>query len=135
MPRANISRKVTQQRSRSANGSLLGVSACHDVALADGTVLRVTVDCPSRRATRGIVLFVHGFAGDQHENGLFDELAGSCVRAGLTAVRYDWRGLGKSEGAFESTALEDHCSDLQDVLRWLQAAKAKAPSPISVVGF
>lgn len=67
---------------------------------------------------RGTVLGVHGFGADRTEQGLFLALASELSGAGFAVLIYDGRGLGRSEGDFAATRLEEHVEDVVDVSAW-----------------
>lgn len=109
-------------------------SATAEVMTADGLRLAAAVLPAATRRSRGAVIFVHGFCGNRDENGLFDTLAEHCAAAGFDTVRYDWRGIGDSEGEFPATCLDDHVADFEQVVEWTRAHFAGACA-VHAVGF
>lgn len=87
----------------------------------DGTKLATDILFPRSTKIRGAIIFVHGFAGEKGENGLFDVLASHCVDGGFAAVLYDWRGIGDSGGDFPSSTLRDHAADFANVAQWTKS--------------
>ncbi len=102
------------------------------VMMKDGLSLAVEENSPQDNPL-GWVLLVHGFAGNRSENGLFDAMAESFVKNGFVVLRYDWRGIGESEGAFANTPLATHVEDLIVLHKWIVTRYETIPS--SAVGF
>lgn len=75
------------------------------------------------------LVFLHGFAGNKDENGLFIEAEDFFMGKGYNTVRFDFEGAGDSEGEFQQICLADQVSDLESVLDQLDKRK------ICVVGF
>jgi alpha-beta hydrolase superfamily lysophospholipase len=88
-----------------------------------------------RGGTRATVVFLHGFAAERWENGLFPPLVRAFRERGYATLCYDWRGLGKSGGDFGSSHLQHHVWDFQYVLDWLTSTYDTARSDICAVGF
>ncbi len=88
------------------------------VLTRDGTQLSGDINRPNGFTPRGTVIFVHGFCGNRQENGLFNALSDSAVTKGFNTVLYDWRGIGQSQGDFQSTTLSEHAEDFQEVAIW-----------------
>jgi pimeloyl-ACP methyl ester carboxylesterase len=63
----------------------------------DGLELRGTVTKGGPGAARGLVL-VHGGGVTRDEGGFFTRLAAGAARRGAVALRFDFRGHGKSGG-------------------------------------
>jgi putative redox protein len=100
----------------------------------DSIALSARISSPKPRS-RGTVIFVHGFAGNKHENGLFDVLSEKCAGSGLRSIQYDWRGLGSSEGEFKSYPIQGHVDDFQSVLKWARGTSEAQSQPMFAVGF
>lgn len=82
------------------------------------------------------VLFVHGFAADSAEGGLFTECMGTLSASGVSATAYDWRGLGRSQGNFCQSTLAQHSSDLAQLLEIVSSrALSVGASGVHMVGF
>jgi hypothetical protein len=80
------------------------------------------------RDPRGVVLYLHGNAGDLQGWGHHADLY---VEAGYDFLVIDYRGYGKSDGRIGSEA-ELH-ADIQRVMDWLEARRPE--SPVTVVGY
>jgi pimeloyl-ACP methyl ester carboxylesterase len=87
-----------------------------------------------QKSVEDIIVFVHGFCGNKSENGLFDEIANHCTNNKIGAILYDWRGIGKSEGDFTRTTLQDHVSDFREVLSWTRN-QTSSTANIHALGF
>lgn len=112
-----------------------GRFVCARIAVADGTELSAEVYEPEAEKARGAVIFVHGFAGNKGENGLFHVLAARCVEEGFAAVLYDWRGIAQSDGDFPTSTLEDHEADFERVADWVNTQVAPSSRSLHAVGF
>ena len=109
-------------------------AATATVLLADGLRLTAAVLAAKAKRSRGAIIFVHGFCGNRGENGLFDTLAEHCADAGFDTVRYDWRGIGDSDGDFPTTSLDDHVADFEQVAAWTRERFTSAAA-LHAVGF
>lgn len=85
-------------------------------------------------STERIAVFVHGFAGNKSENGLFTDAAAELIRHKYHVITYDWRGCGQSEGNFSTTSLEKHVEDFLAVWKWLQS-QFEEVKQIDAIGF
>ena len=64
-----------------------------------------------------VVVILHGFAScKQGSNRCYIKLAESFAKAGIAALRFDFRGSGDSEGALSALSFEDLLSDALAVL-------------------
>jgi pimeloyl-ACP methyl ester carboxylesterase len=59
------------------------------------------------------VLFCHGFGSDK--GGSYERRCDDLADAGLDAVRFDFRGVGDSDGAFAASTLSSRIADLRAV--------------------
>lgn len=83
----------------------------------------------NQTATHSIVL-VHGFGTNKHETaGYFDDLVQSLGQT-YRVVRFDFAGLGESEGTLSTMTYERQAEELQVVLEWV---KQQFPGQISIV--
>lgn len=101
----------------------------------DGISLAAEQYGPEEETARGTLVFVHGFAGDRHENGLFDTLAAHLAEKGIRSITYDWRGLGGSQGDFASSDLGQHVLDFEAVLEWAQQHNQDPAGRLQAIGF
>jgi len=78
----------------------------------------------------GTVLLAHGITVDRDEGGMFVRLADRLSEAGLTALRFSYRGHGDSEGTQEGVTIAGEMLDLQAAI---EVAKADHGGPLSIV--
>jgi alpha/beta superfamily hydrolase len=86
-------------------------------------LLEVAVELPEpAEARRGVAVLCHPNPpeGGTMHNKVVTMAARALVECGLTAVRFNFRGVGKSQGAFDNGRGE--VLDLLAVARWAQAA-------------
>ncbi|MBU4518616.1 MAG: alpha/beta fold hydrolase [Gammaproteobacteria bacterium] len=107
------------------------MNAQTEYLLQDGPagVLEVAMDRPSGDAV-GIAVLAHPHPlhGGTLSNKVVQTLARACVLAGWTAVRFNFRGVGRSEGAYDEGR-----GELADLLSVIEA---QAPSgPLCLSGF
>ncbi len=102
----------------------------------DGVRLSGLVFSPHEKdvSPERIAVFVHGFAGNKSENGLFTDAAVELIKHKYHVITYDWRGCGQSEGDFGTTSIEKHVEDFLAVWKWLQG-QFKDVQQIDAVGF
>jgi pimeloyl-ACP methyl ester carboxylesterase len=64
-----------------------------------GDTISGIVTQPAKGSTRrGFIIFLHGFAGNKDENGLFKDAAGHFAASGFGSLRFDFCGHGESSG-------------------------------------
>jgi len=80
-----------------------------------------------------IILFIHGFAGNKDENGLFTDAEKYFVDKGFNTLRFDMEGVGSSEGEYVETTLNNQKKDLETVIDFLRKQYQK--NPLSIIGF
>src|SRR5579864_8258928 len=84
--------------------------------------LEVAVEKPVGESHKGIGIVCHPhplFGGTMH-NKVVTTLAKTFQNAGLTAVRFNFRGVGRSEGVYAEG--EGELADLLAVIGWLEQA-------------
>jgi hypothetical protein len=107
------------------------MNAQTEYLLQDGPagVLEVAMDRPSGDAV-GIAVLAHPHPlhGGTLSNKVVQTLARACLLAGWTAVRFNFRGVGRSEGVYDEGR-----GELADLLSVIEA---QAPSgPLCLAGF
>lgn len=80
-----------------------------------------------------LLLFVHGFAGNKDENGLFIQAEEYFSSKGFNTFRFDFEGVGESNGSFRDTTLKKQCGDLESSLKYLISNYGY--NKISIIGF
>ncbi len=66
--------------------------------------------------SRGCVVACHGITSDSRESGAFTRLARAAVDRGISVVRFDFRGHGRSAGSDRDFTLAGQRADLEAVL-------------------
>jgi uncharacterized protein len=91
--------------------------------------LEVAIDRPEGPAQGvAVIAHPHPLHGGTLSNKVVQTLARACVLAGLTAVRFNFRGVGRSGGSYDEGRGE--CDDL------LSVVEAQAPAgPLVLAGF
>lgn len=114
-------------------GHGFAVNAHTETLLIDGPAgaLEVALDRPAEpRAGAGVALIAHPhplYGGTLH-NKVVQTLARAHVQCGWTAVRFNFRGVGRSEGVYDEGRGE--------TLDWLAVLERLAPQgPLAVAGF
>ncbi|MBU7573943.1 MAG: alpha/beta fold hydrolase [Hydrogenophaga sp.] len=91
--------------------------------------LELAIDRPTE-AVRGtaVIAHPHPLHGGTLTNKVVQTLARACVQAGWTAVRFNFRGVGQSEGVYDEGR-----GELDDLMAVIEA---QAPSgPLCLAGF
>lgn len=99
------------------------------IASIDGLQLEAAVHSPSSQS-HGTVVLAHGITADMDEGGMFVRLADNLAVSGLTAVRFSFRGHGRSGGTQEGVTIAGEMLDLQAVLK---QAEQEYPGPLFIV--
>ncbi|MEM9463660.1 MAG: alpha/beta hydrolase, partial [Myxococcota bacterium] len=89
-----------------------------------GHALAARLDRPAGVPT-GYALFAHCFTCSKNLNATV-QISRALVRAGFAVLRFDFTGLGSSEGRFEDSTFSGNVGDLVAAARFL-AAKHRAP--------
>lgn len=100
-----------------------------EIISVDGLRLEAAVH-PAAGGPGGTVVLVHGITVDMDEGGMFVRLADGIAASGLTAVRFSFRGHGRSGGTQEGVTIAGEMLDLQAVLA--QAERVR-PGPLFIV--
>ena len=77
----------------------------------DGLKLRGTLTTPSSGVIAALLL-VHGISSDRSEWGIFDLVANELAEEGITSLRFDYRGHGKSKLDTDKISLSGIQSDI-----------------------
>jgi putative redox protein len=93
---------------------------------ASGAQLAARLDLPGGQAPRAFVLFAHCFTCSKDTKAT-TLIAEALADAGLATLRFDFTGLGGSEGEFANTDFTSNVDDLVAAARWLEA-EHRAPS-------
>jgi putative redox protein len=93
---------------------------------AHGAQLAARLDLPSAQAPHAYVLFAHCFTCSKDTKAT-SLVAEALAEQGLATLRFDFTGLGGSEGEFANTDFSSNVGDLVAAARWLEA-QHEAPS-------
>jgi len=93
---------------------------------AAGAHLSALLDRPDDEAPSAFALFAHCFTCSKNLK-IANSLARRITDAGLALFRFDFAGLGQSEGEFAETSFSTNLDDLRAACRWL-SENAEGPS-------
>ena len=85
---------------------------------ADGQMLSGILDLPAGEP-RAFALFAHCFTCSKNLKAATN-IARAMSDAGVAVLRFDFTGLGQSEGAFEDTSFSSNLADLLAAVAWLE---------------
>ena len=91
---------------------------------------------PERRKGRApAVVFFHGFTGTKVESHrIFVKMARALAKAGIVALRFDFRGCGDSEGEFSTLTTVGQLKDARAALAYVRKLPAVDPKKVGVLG-
>ena len=94
------------------------------------------VHMPERRKGKvPAVVFFHGFTGTKVEpHRIFVKMARALARAGIAALRFDFRGSGDSEGDFSKMTISGELQDAAEALRFVRRLPGVDPKRVGVLG-
>ncbi len=72
---------------------------------------------------------------DRNGKGLFLTLADSLSKKGITVLRYDKRGVGKSEGDYSATSLKNSLGDIKAAIDYLYTMEYIDRDKIGIIGW
>lgn len=93
---------------------------------ADGDDLSARLDLPDSGSPQAFVLFAHCFTCSKNLNAV-GHISRALTRRGFGVFRFDFTGLGESEGDFSDTNFSSNVEDLIAAARYLEETR-KAPS-------
>ena len=85
---------------------------------SEGQALSGILDLPSGKPA-AFALFAHCFTCSKNIKAA-GNIARAMASAGIAVLRFDFTGLGQSEGAFEDTTFSSNVSDLLAAVDWLE---------------
>ncbi len=97
---------------------------------AAGHALAARLDLPSGAAPRAYALFAHCFTCSK-ESKAASFISEALTEAGIAVLRFDFTGLGGSEGEFANTTFSSNVADLVAAASWLEGRHA---GPAILVG-
>ena len=94
-----------------------------------GIVTRPAKESPRR----DFIVFLHGFAGNKDENGLFKDAASRFAASGLSSLRFDFYGHGESAGESLELTINREMEDFKSALGFVRSRFN--PGAIYALGF
>ena len=91
----------------------------------DGINLTGNLEKPESGEVRATALFAHCFTCGRDIRGA-REITRALANEGFAVLRFDFTGLGESEGDFADTSFSSNLDDLEDAAGWL-ASQLEAP--------
>ncbi|WP_295803055.1 alpha/beta fold hydrolase [uncultured Corynebacterium sp.] len=82
-----------------------------------GTAMAGTIDFPDT-PPQAFAIFAHCFAGSRHTPGAA-RVSKQLTNFGIATLRFDFPGLGQSEGNFGETNFSQNVADIQAAAEWL----------------
>lgn len=82
-----------------------------------GTTMAGTIDFPDS-PPQAYAIFAHCFAGSRHTPGAA-RVSKQLTNFGIATLRFDFPGLGQSEGDFAQTCFSQNVADIQAAAEWL----------------
>ena len=92
----------------------------------DGEQLAAIIELPGDTEPLAFALFAHCFTGNKNLTAV-KNLGKALTEKGIAVMRFDFTGLGESEGDFENTNFSSNIEDLEAAAAFLKA-EYKAPS-------
>lgn len=100
-----------------------------------GERLAGLLDSPSSKADKfPSIILAHGFGADKTEDGMFDDIANALIKVGFAVFRFDFSGLGESEGDYSKTTLTKLAEDLRSIIDFVKSNPRVDTSKIGLVG-
>lgn len=100
-----------------------------------GEFIAGTLHLPEGRRRCPGVLLLHGFTGQKAEaKYIFVELSRHLASVGIASLRFDFRGCGESQGAFENMSPLEELSDAIAALNELKSVSRVDSRRVGVVG-
>src|ERR1041385_4012166 len=93
---------------------------------ADWHALAARLDLPTGALPRAYALFAHCFTCSK-ESKAASFISEALTEAGIAVLRFDFTGLGGSEGEFANTSFSSNVADLVAAANWLRRERM-APS-------
>lgn len=91
----------------------------------EGVALAAYLDLPANQLVRAYAIFAHCFTCSS-QLGVVRHISRSLNLAGFGVLRFDFTGLGQSEGSFSETNFSTNISDLLAAATWLDATHEAA---------
>lgn len=106
---------------------------------ADGLKLAGTLTLPQQKEKYSVVILISGSGPQNRDGDMFDHqpyyvLADHLSRNGIGVLRFDERGVGDSEGSFESANVASHVADVTSAIKYLKSRKDIKSSALGLLG-
>jgi uncharacterized protein len=90
----------------------------------------------SADAPHGLALLAHGITADRHEDGFFTQLAAIlAAKAGISSLRFDFRGHGESSGPSTVATVDGEVRDINNALAELRTHEPGLPLGVIAASF
>ena len=86
---------------------------------SSGAKLAARLDLPGAESPRAYALFAHCFTCSKDTKAT-SVISGALADAGIATLRFDFTGLGGSEGEFANTGFSSNVADLVAAAKWLE---------------
>ncbi|MDI3329781.1 MAG: alpha/beta fold hydrolase [Micrococcus sp.] len=133
--------EAVQREVSSALDRRRAVAETDVVFVSAGLGLAGTYAAPRDRQPLAVALIVPGSGEVDRDSdhsrlplGVSADLAHALAAHGIASLRYDKRGVGRSEGSFLKTGLRDNVDDARAALAWLRTQSPAASRPAFLVG-
>jgi pimeloyl-ACP methyl ester carboxylesterase len=98
-----------------------------------------TLTLPKKEGVYPVVVLISGSGPQNRDEELFDHqpflvLSDYLTRNGFAVLRYDDRGIEKSEGNFNAATTQDFASDVESALKYLRTRKEINPKKMGLIG-
>lgn len=105
----------------------------------DNFKLEGTFTAPKREGKYPAVIIVSGSGPQNRDGDMFGHkpyllLADHLTQAGIAVLRFDERGVGKSEGNFTTSTLETFSSDVESAIEYLKKRRGIDTSNLGLIG-
>jgi alpha/beta superfamily hydrolase len=92
--------------------------------IAEGLRLEGRLAAPEKATLAAVLCHPHPQYGGSMDNNVIDALAAALERRGVATLRFNFRGVGRSQGSYDRG--EGELSDAAAALDWLQGQNATA---------
>lgn len=98
-----------------------------------GKDLEVLQEIPSKGDKFPTVIMVPGFGADLHEYGLFDEISDLLIRNKIQTIRFNFEGIGGSQGNFTDMTIDRQAQQVKDVVEFTLADRFTDISRVGIL--
>ena len=106
---------------------------------ADNIKLSGTLTLPKKEGKFPVAIIISGSGPQNRDGEMFGHkpylvLADQLTKNGIGVLRYDERGVGESQGNFETAAINEFSSDVKAAINYLKTRKEVNASKIGLIG-